>query len=72
MTASARAVAASRGPVDDATFERLRAHFEERAIVELTWLTSFTIYLNTMAKALALRPDGVCPVPFPDALPAPA
>ena len=33
---------------------------------------AFTGYLNAMAKALELRPDGVCPVPFPDALPSPA
>ena len=67
-----RAMARSGGPVTDDDFAWLADHFDERQIVEITWCAAFTGYLNAMAKALELRPDGVCPVPFPDALPSPA
>ena len=42
----------------DATFERLRAHFSEREIVELTWLNAVGNYYNLMAVALELESDG--------------
>jgi AhpD family alkylhydroperoxidase len=34
----------------------------ERAIVELVWLCSFTLYLNRMARALRIGSDGFCPI----------
>lgn len=49
-----------RNTVQDATFERLRANFSERQIVELTWLQAFTTYLNRMAVPLGIGSDGFC------------
>ena len=43
--------------VSDATFERLRAHFSEREIVELTWLNAVGNYFNLMAVPLGLESD---------------
>jgi AhpD family alkylhydroperoxidase len=51
---------AQTGKVDDATFEALREHFSEAAIVELTWLCAFTTYLNRMAVPLGIGSDGFC------------
>jgi AhpD family alkylhydroperoxidase len=48
------------GRVDDATFEGLRGHWNERQIVELTWLAAFTTYLNRMASALGIGSDDFC------------
>jgi AhpD family alkylhydroperoxidase len=42
----------------DATFERLRAHFSEREIVELTWLCAIGNYFNLIAVPLELESDG--------------
>jgi len=44
----------------DEGFAVLQRHFDERHIVELTWLASFTGYLNGMAKALGIGSDGFC------------
>ena len=43
--------------VSDATFERLRAHFSEKEIVELTWLNAVGNYFNLMAVPLGLESD---------------
>jgi AhpD family alkylhydroperoxidase len=43
----------------DAAFERLRAHFTEREIVELTWLNAIGNYFNLMAVPLELESDGL-------------
>lgn len=51
---------ARTGTASDATFERLRAAFSEREIVELTWLQAFTTYLNRMARPLGIGSDGFC------------
>lgn len=48
------------GHVDDATFEALRAHFDERQLVEIVWLNAFTTYHNLIAKPLGLGSDGFC------------
>lgn len=45
--------------VSDASFERLRAHFSEREIVELTWLNAVGNYFNLMAVPLGLESDGL-------------
>lgn len=47
----------------DAAFERLRRHFGEREIVEITWLNAVGNYLNLMAKPLGLAPEGACAIP---------
>jgi len=51
---------AQRGTASDATFDRLRAAFSEREIVEITWLQAFTTYLNRMAVPLGIGSDGFC------------
>lgn len=48
------------GGVSDATFDRLRACFSEREIVEITWLQAFTTYLNRKAVPLGIGSDGFC------------
>ncbi len=45
--------------VSDATFARLRAHFGEREIVELTWLIAIGNFFNLMAVSLELESDGL-------------
>ena len=44
----------------DATFDGLRAHFDERQIVELVWLVAFTFQHNLIARPLGLQSDGFC------------
>jgi AhpD family alkylhydroperoxidase len=51
---------ARTGSATDATFDRLRAAFSEREIIELTWLQAFTTYLNRMAVPLGIGSDGFC------------
>jgi len=51
---------AGTGVPTEPTFTALRAAFDERAIVELVWLCSFTAYLNRMSKALGIESDGFC------------
>jgi AhpD family alkylhydroperoxidase len=41
------------------TFEALRRHFNEREIVEITWLNAVGNYLNLQARPLGLAPDGL-------------
>lgn len=48
--------------VDDATFERLRRHFDEKAIVEITWLAATENYYNLMAIPLGIEADGLCAI----------
>lgn len=45
--------------VDDATFETLRKHFDERQIVEITWLNAVGNYFNLLAMPLGLESDGL-------------
>ncbi len=54
-------IARSRG-AEAETLSSLRAHFGDREIVALSWLASFTTYLNTLAKALGLASQGICEV----------
>jgi AhpD family alkylhydroperoxidase len=44
----------------DAVFDALQRSFNEREIVEITWLVAFTGYQNTMSKALSIGSDGFC------------
>ena len=48
--------------VDDACFARLRALFDEDAVLELTALIAFQNLLSKFNAALALAPQGLCPV----------
>ena len=47
-----------REKVSDATFETLRKHFDEREIVEITWLNALGSYYNLMAVPLEIESDG--------------
>ena len=61
-------MASGTGVPSDATFAAVRAAFTalhrapDRAVVELVWLCSFTLYLNRMARALRIGSDGFCPI----------
>ncbi len=48
------------GKPSDEVFAALQRVFDERQIVELTWLAAFTGYLNALAKALDIGSDGFC------------
>jgi alkylhydroperoxidase family enzyme len=48
--------------VKDAVFEELRRHFDEREIVEITWLTALESYYNRLAIPLGLESDGLCEI----------
>ena len=48
-----------RDEVDDATFDMLREHYDDKAIVELTWLNAVSNYYNLMAVPLQLESDGL-------------
>ena len=52
--------AAQKIRVADATFERLRAHFDDREIVEITALAAIESYYNRIAIPLGLESDGLC------------
>jgi len=43
----------------DATFEALRPHFDDRAIVELAWTVGIGNFYNLMAVGLDLESDGL-------------
>lgn len=44
----------------DETFEALRAHFDEREIVELTWLVALENYYNLLNRPLGIGSDHLC------------
>jgi alkylhydroperoxidase family enzyme len=46
--------------VADATFEELRRHFNEREIVEITWLNALENYYNLINLPLEIGADGLC------------
>lgn len=46
--------------VKDGVFDELRRHFDEREIVEITWLTAVENYYNRLAIPLGLESDGLC------------
>lgn len=48
--------------VHDATFEELRRHFDERAIVQMTVVNAVINYTNLMAVPLGLESEGFCAV----------
>jgi len=54
-------VNARRG-ISDTTFERVRRHFDETAIVEMTWLTAVENYFNLQNVALGIESDGLCAI----------
>jgi alkylhydroperoxidase family enzyme len=46
--------------VSDATFEALRRHFNEREIVEITWINAVENYYNLINLPLGIESDGFC------------
>jgi alkylhydroperoxidase family enzyme len=44
--------------VTDECFERLRAHFSEAQIVELTFIVGYQTFASKFAKAFRLEPQG--------------
>jgi len=48
--------------VSDATFEELRKHFNEREIVEITWLNAVENYYNLINLPLEIESDGFCAI----------
>jgi alkylhydroperoxidase family enzyme len=48
--------------VSDATFEALRKHFNEREIIEITWLNAVENYYNLINLPLEIESDGFCAI----------
>jgi alkylhydroperoxidase family enzyme len=48
--------------VSDATFAELRRHFDEREIVEITWLNALENYYNLINLPLQIESDGLCAI----------
>ena len=48
--------------VSDATFDALRPHFNDREIVELTWLNALENYYNLINLPLGIGSDGLCAI----------
>jgi len=46
----------------DSTFDRLRGHFNDRQIVEITWLIASEHYYNLMNRPLNIGSDGLCQI----------
>lgn len=67
----AEAMTRSDARVEDGHFERLRTHFDDDAIVELTGLIAFQNMSSKFNSALAVRPQGFCSLSV-TADPAPA
>lgn len=61
--AFAEAMTDSRIGVNDATFDALRVHFDEQAILELTALVAFQNLSSKFNAALAIPPTGLCTRP---------
>jgi len=58
--AYAEALTNAARPVDDACFARLRAHFEEHAVLELTALAAFQNLSSKFNAALGVPAQGFC------------
>jgi alkylhydroperoxidase family enzyme len=48
--------------VSDETFAALREHFDDRAIVEITFLTALENYYNLLNLPLGIEEDGLCAI----------
>jgi AhpD family alkylhydroperoxidase len=59
----AEAITLSDLEVDDALMARLRAHFDEDAIIELTALIAFQNMSSKFNAALDVPPQGICRLP---------
>jgi uncharacterized peroxidase-related enzyme len=59
----AEAATDSTRQVDDATAQRLREHFDDDAVIELTALIAFQNMSSKFNSALAVPPQGFCHLP---------
>ena len=50
------------GEVSDSCFARLREHFSEPDVVELTFIVGYQTFASKFATALQLAPQGLAPV----------
>ena len=64
----AEAITASDREVDDRLMARLRAHFDDDTIVELTALIAFQNLSSKFNAALDVPPQGFCRLPAPEAV----
>ena len=48
--------------VSDATFAALREHFDDKQIVEITWLNAVENYFNLINVPLEIESDGLCAI----------
>ena len=48
--------------VSDATFENLRKYYNDREIVEITWLNALENYYNLINLPLEIESDGLCAI----------
>jgi len=48
--------------VSETTFERLRSHFAEWEIVEITWLNAVHNYYNLITVPLEIESDDLCAI----------
>jgi AhpD family alkylhydroperoxidase len=48
--------------VSDETFAALRAHFDDRQIVAITWLNAVENYFNLINGPLGIESDGLCAI----------
>jgi AhpD family alkylhydroperoxidase len=48
--------------VGDETFAELRRHFDDRAIVQITWLCAVENYFNLINLPLGIESDGLCAI----------
>lgn len=68
----AEAMTYSDRGVDDALMARLKRHFDDDAVVELTGLIAFQNLSSKFNSALAVAPQGFCRLPQRPAAPPPA
>ncbi|MGH6917668.1 MAG: carboxymuconolactone decarboxylase family protein, partial [Geminicoccaceae bacterium] len=61
----AEAITYSDREVDDALMKRLREHFDEDAVIELSALIAFQNMSSKFNAALAVPPQGFCRLPSP-------
>jgi alkylhydroperoxidase family enzyme len=57
--------------VSGATFGALRKHFNEREIVEITWLNALHNYYNLINIPLEIESDGLCAIAQAGVVPRP-
>jgi AhpD family alkylhydroperoxidase len=60
----AEAITSSDREVDDALMERVRGHFEDDGVIELTALIAFQNMSSKFNSALAVPPQGFCRLPI--------